>query len=114
MISLILSSVTLIASQPAEARPPQPGHEPISVRVEYSDLNLERAAGQAELRRRLDRATAMACPIDAARDLRTHAHANSCRKKARSFAAREVDRVLALRSEPAGQATKVAQSNGGL
>lgn len=91
----LLSSIILLPTQPALLDQMKNGHEPVSVMVRYDDLDLSGDAGLRQLRLRLQRAANVACPLDAALNLRARAHASQCRERVRKESAHEFDRVMA-------------------
>lgn len=86
-------ALSLLAAAPAAQ---DPVAAPASVAVSYSDLNLNTAAGRAELDRRLHRAVAKVCPAPDHRELRQRQAAQACRQVA--LASADQQRRIALAS----------------
>ena len=92
MITL-LASLSLLAAVPATAQDPVAA--PASVSVGYADLNLQTAAGQAELDRRIARAVNEVCPTPDLRVLHRVAASDACRETAGASAAKQRQQALA-------------------
>jgi UrcA family protein len=100
MFTALASLSLLLAAAPAVPQD-QATH---TARVHVSDLNLNSAAGRAELDKRLASAVATVCPdVQTIADPRAVQQARSCKSETRVRVARQRQAVLAAAGVPADQ-----------
>ena len=97
MITLIFALVALTASPQSEPTAADPSSTTTVLRVEYGDLNLRSPAGQAELNRRVRRASSTVCDegsgpktLDALRSIAI------CRERAQAEARHAIHSVTSV------------------
>ena len=100
MITALASLSLLLAAAPAVTQDTATA----TARVQVSDLNLNRAAGRAELDKRLDRAVDTVCPdAQTIADPRAVQQARACKAETRIIVARQRQTALAAAGVPTDQ-----------
>lgn len=94
----LLSAIMMLPAQPASLDQARNGHEPITVTIRHDDLDLATDAGVRQLRRRLIRGAATACPLENSRDLSLRMRVMECRRQAQIQGTRQFERILAQRA----------------